>query len=96
MGLQMLIVIVASLLLVGFIDVFVNWYGKYLFQYLPFAKLRVLFRRLLWVVLAILFWLNFWIRHTQQSLDISYFLFVGFIYSVKGLIYAFVKSNNWR
>lgn len=93
MGLQMLTVIVASLLLVGFIDVFANWYAKYLFQRVPFVKIRLLFRRLLWVVLAILFWLNLWVRRMPESFDMSYLLFVGFVYSVKGLIHAFTKSS---
>jgi len=89
MGLRIFSITLASLLMLGFIDAFINWYGHFLNRKLPFPNMRYLFIRLMWVILCIVFWLHMVFRRLPESFDLSYFLFVAFIYSVKGLIGSF-------
>lgn len=93
MGLKILIVTIASLLMMGFIDAFVTWYRQFLKRRVPVPAMTPLFIRLIWAVLAVLFWLHLYYRHLPEQLDMSHFLFVSFVYSLKGLITSFTKKQ---
>jgi hypothetical protein len=58
--------------------------------------MRPLFIRLIWVILTIVFWLHLYYRKLPESFDFSHFLFVAFIYSVKGLIASFFSRPEAR
>jgi len=94
MGLKLLSITAASLIMLGFIDVFVRWYGHFLQRRIPEARTRQLFLKLVWAILACLFWANLYFRGMPQTFEFSYFLFVVFIYSVRGLIASFLKTER--
>ncbi len=94
MGLRILSVTLASLLMLGFIDAFFGWYRQFLERHVPVPAMKPLFLRLMWVILAILFWLHIYYRRMPELLDMSHFLFVAFIYSLKGLITSFTKAGT--
>lgn len=92
MGLRLLSMTLASLLMLGFIDTFINWYRQFLDRRLPFPNMKPVLIHFIWVILAILFWLHMYYRRIP-AFDMSHFLFVAFIYSVKGLITSFFRRQ---
>jgi len=93
MGLQLLTVTIGSLIMLGFIDAFINWYKQFLDRRFPFPKVRPLVIHLSWVLLAIIFWLHISFRRIPEF-DMSHFLFAAFIYSLKGLISSLFKQEQ--
>ena len=94
MGLRILSITIASLIMLGFIDAFINWYRQFLDKRFPFPNMKPLLIPFIWVILAIIFWLHMYFRHIPESFDMSHFLFVAFIYSIKGLITSFMKRET--
>lgn len=94
MGLRLLVVVVASLILMVAIDFFIVWYEKFLRFRFSNVRIIVQIKRLIWIILALLFWMNLSARHMLPSLDMSYLLFVVFIYCVHGFLRTFYKMKN--
>lgn len=82
----MLLVIGLSLLLTGILDLFGRWYQFYLERFNLDPRLVRLAIRLLWVIMAFLFWQALVSRHLVAGLSLSHFLFALFTYSLYRLI----------
>ena len=94
MGAKLLTIAVGSLLVILFIDFFTLWYAKFLKKWMPHFKIRVLLGRLVWTILAVVFWLALYRNHLPESFSLTYFFFVLFICSVRGLIESFVRGRK--
>lgn len=94
MGLRILSVTVGALALVGIVDFFSSWYGRFLNRRPISEQLRIQLRRILWAVFAVTFWMALLRFGLPEQFDTSHFLFVLFIYSVRGMIVSFIKSND--
>jgi hypothetical protein len=94
MGLRILTVTVGALTLVGIVDFFSGWYGRFLSQRPISESLRIILRRILWVVFALTFWMALLHFGLPEQFDTTHFLFVLFIYSIRGMIVSFVISND--
>lgn len=94
MGLNLLLFTFGSLILLVFVDVFESWYSQFLKRIFPRATMQYLLLKLMWVILCIFFWLHFVIRRIPDQFDVSYLIFVGFIYSIKGLIGSFLPRKT--
>ncbi|MCG8607531.1 hypothetical protein MJD09_21430 [bacterium] len=94
MGAQLLAVSVGSLLIIWFIDLFTKWYAGFLQQWMPNIKIRILLGQLVWAILALLFWRTLYNNHLPESFNFTYFLFVLFIYSIRGLVQSFINSSR--
>jgi len=94
MGLRMLTVTIAALALVGVVDFFSGWYARFLQQRPISEQLRISLRRILWVLFALTFWIAILHFGLPEQFDTTHFLFVLFIYSVRGLIVSFVALHK--
>ena len=94
MGLNLLLFTVGSLILLAFVDVFESWYDQFLNRIFPRMVMRQLLLKFMWVILCIFFWLHFILRRIPDQFDVSYLIFVGFIYSIKGLIGSFLPKKS--
>jgi hypothetical protein len=94
MGLRILTITVGALVLVGLVDFFSNWYGRFLTNRPISEQLRILLRRILWAVFATTSWVALLHFGLPEQFDTTHFLFVLFIYSLRGMIVSFVTSNN--
>lgn len=92
MGAHLLSITLGSLLLIWFIDLFVEWYSKFLLRWMPNIKIRTLLVHLFWALLAVIFWNALYQKHLPEAFSLTYFFFVLFIYSVRGLIDSFVRK----
>ncbi len=77
-----------------FIDFFTVWYARFLKKWMPYFKIRVLLGQLVWTILAIIFWNTLYTQDFSELVSPSYFFFVMFIYSVRGLIESLVRSHG--
>ncbi|NIV94840.1 hypothetical protein GWN42_19120 [candidate division KSB1 bacterium] len=96
MGSKLLVVSIGSLLLIGFIDFFTAWYGKFLTRWMPNLKIRRLLGHLVWAILAIIFWNTLYHDHLPETFTPTYFFFVLFIYSLRGLIDSFIRARGQK
>ncbi len=94
MGSQLIAVSVGSLLIIWFIDFFTRWYAKFLQRWMPNIKIRMLLSQLVWAILAILFWRTLYKSPLPESFNFTYFFFVLFIYSIRGLVESFVRRSG--
>lgn len=90
MSSNFLLLSVGSLLVMWFVDFFLKWYAQFLKRWMPHVKIRVLLGNLVWAMLAILFWFTL---NNHLHTGTSYFFFVLFIYSVKGLIDSLLSKE---
>lgn len=94
MGANLLIISVGSLLIMWFIDFFTVWYASFLKRWMPHFKIRVLLGQLVWAILAVIFWNTLYQSHLPELLSPTYFFFVLFIYSVRGLVDSLIKDRG--
>ncbi len=94
MGLQILVVVLASLILVLATDLFLSWYLRYLKARFSNPRLLRQVVRLIWAILALLFWMNLSARRMVPDLNLSHLLFALFIYSLRGLMVTFYPGRS--
>ncbi len=94
MGVKILVVVVASLLLILGTDIFISWYLRYLKMRFSNARILRQIVRLIWAILALLFWMNLSARHMVPELNMSHLLFALFIYSLRGLMATFYPTRE--
>lgn len=94
MGAKLLTISIGSLLIILFIDFFTAWYGEFLKRWMPHIKIRILLGHLVWAFLAVLFWNTLYQTHLPESFSMTYFFFVLFIYSIRGLIESFIRARD--
>ena len=94
MGLRLLVVVAASLILMILIDLFVGWYGGYLRYRFSNDRIILQIKRLVWIILALLFWMNLSARRLLISIDMSHLLFVLFIFCVYGFLTTFYRKRT--
>lgn len=92
---RFLLITLGSLLVITFIDLFHLWYVRFLEKRMPDLLLRRRLRQLVWAMLAVSFWTALRLVATPDQHSFLTFLFVLFIYSVRGLIFSFLPSR-WR
>ncbi|MFQ5824388.1 MAG: hypothetical protein ACE5JB_10065 [bacterium] len=93
MGSKLLTITIGSLVIIWFIDLFTMWYAKFLKRWMPNIKLRVLLSQLIWAILAVSFWTTLYRNHLPETFSLTYFFFVLFIYSVRGLVESLIKGR---
>lgn len=99
MGDRLLLATIGTLLVIAVIDAFVAWYARFLERRMPDLQLRRRLRQLVWAVLAVSFWSALTHMASPDEPSFPYFLFVLFIYSLRGLIVALLPSGwppMWR
>ncbi len=94
MGATLLVISVGALLMMWFIDFFTSWYARFLSRWMPYPRIRVLLGQLVWALLAVIFWYILFTRHLPDLHNPTYFFFVIFIYSVRGLVESLVKGRK--
>ncbi|MFQ6113528.1 MAG: hypothetical protein ACE5NG_05495 [bacterium] len=93
MGTKLLTITLGSLVVIWFIDFFTVWYAKFLKRWMPNIKLRELLGQLVWAILALIFWNILYRNHLPETFSPTYFFFVLFIYSVRGLVHSLIKGR---
>jgi len=94
MGLRLLVVVTASLILIIAIDLFIGWYEGYLRYRFSNDRVILQIKRLVWIILALLFWMNLSARRLLPSIDMSHLLFVLFIFCVYGFLTTFYRRQS--
>lgn len=94
MGTNLLIISLGSLILIWSIDFFTTWYAKFLRRWMPDSRIRVLLGQLFWAILSVTFWFSLVNDDLSKLLSTTYFFFVLFIYSVRGLVHSLVRRND--
>lgn len=94
MGAKLLTISAGSLVLIWCIDLFTNWYAKFLERWMPNIKIRTMLVQLVWAFLAIIFWNVLYYNHLPKSFSPAYFFFVLFIYSVHGLVTSLIRGRR--
>lgn len=94
MGANLLIISVGSLVMMWFIDFFISWYARFLSRWMPDFRIRVLLGQLVWALLAVIFWYTLYSRHLPDLHNPTYFFFVIFIYSVRGLVDSLIRGRQ--
>lgn len=96
MGAKLLSITLGSLVVIGFIDLFTFWYANFLKRWMPNIKIRILLGHLVWAILALSFWRTLYHQHFPETFTLTYFFFVLFIYSVRGLIDSLIKGRHQK
>ncbi len=94
MGLRILTVTIGALALVGVVDFFSGWYARFLKQRPISERLQISLRRILWAVFALTFWVALLHFGLPEQFDTTHFLFVLFIYSVRGMLVSFITLKE--
>lgn len=94
MGLKILSATFGGLVLLITVDLFMAWYGAFLRRRGIPGRLATMFRRLLWALLALLFWSALLRFGMPEKFSSSYFLFALFVYSLRGLLVAFFPQRR--
>lgn len=94
MGLKILSATLGGLVLLVIVDLFVAWYGTYLRRRALPDRLVSMLKRLLWALLALLFWSSLLHSGLPETFSTSYFLFALFVYSLRGLVIAFLPQRR--
>ncbi|MCR4438498.1 MAG: hypothetical protein QHJ34_05840 [bacterium] len=94
MGLKILSATFGGLVLLITVDLFMAWYAAFLRRRGVPGRLANMFRRLLWAILALLFWSALLRYGMPEAFSSSYFLFALFIYSLRGLLVAFIPQRK--
>lgn len=96
MGLKILSATLGGLVLFITVDLFMAWYAAFLRRRAVPTHLATMLRRLLWALLAFLFWSSLLRYGMPDRFSSSYFLFALFVYSLRGLIIAFLPARRGR
>ncbi|NOY77589.1 MAG: hypothetical protein GXO76_06945 [Calditrichaeota bacterium] len=94
MGLKLLVVVIASLILMVSIDLFIGWYEGYLRYRFSNDRIILQIKRLFWIILALLFWMNLSARRLLPSINVSHLLFVAFIFCIYGFLRTFYQKRD--
>ena len=96
MGAKILSTTLFSLLMVGAVDIFSEWYRQFLQKRGVDQKLIVFLRRLTFVILAFIFWRSLISEQVMIEFSSTNFFFALFIYSCYRLISSFYKGKTDR
>ncbi|MCJ7813425.1 hypothetical protein MUP95_08960 [bacterium] len=93
MGARILSTTVFSLLMVGAIDIFSEWYRTFLQKRGVDQKLIIFLRRITFVILAFMFWRSLVSQQVSTEFSSTHFFFALFIYSCYRLIASFYQGR---
>ncbi|MBN2029825.1 hypothetical protein JW824_06215 [bacterium] len=96
MGAKILSTTLFSLLMVGAVDIFSEWYRIFLQKRGVDPKLIRFLRRLTFVILAFLFWRSLISQQVSVEFSSTHFFFALFIYSCYRLIASFYRDRTER
>lgn len=94
MGAKILSTTFFSLLMVGAVDIFLEWYRTFLQKRGLNRKLILLLKRLTFVILAFLFWRSLIAQQETMEFASTHFFFTLFIYCFYRLISSFFKGET--
>ncbi len=94
MGLKILSATMGGLVLLLTVDLFMGWYASFLGRRALPTRLIAMLSRLLWALLALLFWSSLLRAGLPETFSSSYFLFALFVYSLRGLVIAFLPQKR--
>jgi hypothetical protein len=95
MGFSILSVTLGALLLVGIVDLFNHWYGKFLKKRPIAEKTKIILGRIFWAAFALTFWAAMLQSGLPEKFNKTYYLFVLFIYSIRGLFVSFITRKEF-
>ncbi len=96
LGAKILTTTLFSLLMVGGVDIFSEWYRIFLQKRGVDPKLIRFLRRLTFVILAFLFWRSLISQEVLFEFSSTHFFFALFIYSCYRLIASFYRDRSER
>jgi len=91
-GEHLFTVLLLTLFMFFWLDVFWNWYEKFLARFgftLPLIKL---FKRIFWLLMTIIFWFTLLHRGFPKEFTITHFAFALFILCLYNAIKSFFKK----
>ncbi len=94
MGPRVLVTLVITLLMVGAVDIFMEWYRGFLKNRRVSPPLSVLIQRILFVLLAFLFWRALVGHQRTEEFASTHFFFTLFIYCLYRLIASYFKDRK--
>lgn len=94
MGAKILSTTLFSLLMVGVVDIFLEWYKTFLQKRGVDAKIILLLQRVTFVILAFLFWRSLVSQQETGEFASTHFFFALFIYCFYRLISTFFKRRK--
>ena len=93
MGAKILSTTMFSILMVGAVDIFIEWYRTFLIKRGVDPRLILLLRRITFVILAFLFWRSLIDQLEPKEFASTHFFFALFIYCFYRLISSFYKGK---
>lgn len=95
MGEHLLIVTVMTLFMFFWIEIFQTWYKKFLSKRGMSEKRVRSMLRILWVILALVFWYTLLHRGMPTEFTITHFSYTLFIFSLYGLLRSlYIKEKK--
>lgn len=94
MGAKILSTTLYSILMVGVIDIFIEWYKGFLVRRGVNPHFILLLRRLTFVILAFLFWRSMVPHLESTEFASTHFFFALFVYCFYRLISSFFKGRG--
>ncbi len=94
MGDHLFVVTLVTLFMMFWIDVFRNWYRRFLSKRGMSERNIRNMMRIQWVILAIIFWYTLLHRGMPPEFNITHFSFALFVFSLYGLIKLFVFNKK--
>ncbi|MBN1466251.1 hypothetical protein JXA02_10840 [candidate division KSB1 bacterium] len=94
MGEHLFSVTLITLFMFFWIDIFRSWYVKFLTRRRVAKKTIDNLMRILWSILALVFWYTLMHRGMPEEFDITHFSYALFIFSLYGLLRAFWPGKS--
>jgi len=92
-GGKILSTVLFSILMVGAVDIFIEWYRTFLIKRGVSTQLILLLRRITFVILAFIFWRSMVDQLGPKEFAATHFFFTLFIYCFYRLISSFYKGR---
>lgn len=93
MGKHLISILLGTIVLLLGIEWFSQWYHKFLQrQKIPLHIKRAI-EQGMWVLLALLLWNALYRKFLPEEFDSSYLLFALFIFSLRGMVIAFLRRE---
>lgn len=93
LGTKILSTIIISILMVGAVDIFSEWYKGFLNKRGINPKIILLIRRATFVILAFMFWRSLVAEQQTEEFASTHFFFALFVYCAYRLISTYFKGK---
>jgi hypothetical protein len=93
MGEYLFVTLLTTLFLLTAIDIFANWYRKFLVRRKLPKYIRHFIEQAMWVLLALLCWNTLYRKFLPIEFDASHLLFTLFVFSLRGFVVSLIKQR---